>query len=377
MRIVLIRQRYRPDGGAERFVARAAEALGEQGVELTLISRHWPKTDAHLRHVRCDPWYWGGLWRDLSFAACACRMIRTLSADLVQAHERIPCCDVFRAGDGLHREWLYQRRRALGYLGRLRLLFNPHHYYTLWAEARTLRSPRLKAVICGSQMVRDEILAHFPIAPEKLHVLYNGIDCEHFHPRLQAAHRVAVRALLAIPEDLPLFVFVGSGFQRKGLDATLRALATLPADAGLLVVGQDKRQAAYVHLSSELGVGKRVWFVGRQEDPRPFYGAGDAFVLPALYDPSPNVILEAMACGLPVIASPKCGTAELICEGQTGFVRDALDMRGLATAMTVLLNKETSTAMGTAARTTILPYDLAQMGERFVRFYKDLLHTPV
>ncbi len=373
MRIVLIRQNYRPDGGAERFVTRAAEALGAQGVDMVLVARNWPQNAQGLHIERCNPPYIGSLSRDIGFARCACRRLPALQADLVQAHERIPCCDVFRAGDGTHREWLIQRRRTMGPWGRLRLSLNPRHAYTLWMERRTLLSPRLKAVICGSRMIRDEIARHFPIDPQKLVVLYNGVDCARFHPRVRD-ERSTVRARLGARDDQFLFLFVGSGFYRKGLRVAIEALAAMPrSDTGLVVVGRDRHGPRYAKLAARYGVGRRVWFVGAQSDPLPYYGAADALVLPALYDPSPNVILEAMACGLPVAASRQCGSAELLTEGASGFVRDALDVAGFRDAMTALAEPDVAPRMGTRARTDILPYDLAHMSGRFIEFYRGLL----
>ncbi len=372
MRIVLIRQRYREDGGAERFVARAAQALSAQGVAITILTRDWPKDTGDTHIERCNPPYLGSIWRDLGFALCACRRLRTLGADLAQSHERMGCADIFRAGDGLHRSWLAQRRRTTGPLGRIRLRLNPYHIYALAAEAKALTHARLRAVICGSRMVRDEIAAAFPQTAGKLVVLYNGVDCQRFHPDVKN-ERDALRRRYGIPPESVIFVFVGSGFYRKGLAQAMRAVALLSPPAGLLVVGQDRHEARYRTLAQDLGLSKRLWFAGRQTDPRPFYGAADAFILPALYDPSPNVVLEAMACGLPVITSLSAGTSELLVEGETGFIRDALDTGGFMKACAALLDPARRTAMGAAARRAIEPYDLRLMGERFVAFYEDLL----
>ena len=374
MRVVLIRQRYRPDGGAERFVARAAQALSAQGVEMMLVTRDWPKGAGDMRIERCNPRYLGSIWRDLGFALCACRRLRALDADLVQSHERMACADIFRAGDGLHRSWLAQRRRTTGVWGRIRLRLNPYHIYALAAEAKALTHPHLRAVICGSRMVRDEIAAAFPQTADKLVILYNGVDIQHFHPDARAG-RDEARRRHGISPEATVFVFVGSGFYRKGLAQAMAAVAQLPPSAGLLVVGQDRHEARYRRLGQTLGMSNRLWFTGRQTDPRPFYGAADAFILPALYDPSPNVVLEAMACGLPVVASRSAGTSELLVEGKSGFVCDALDTGGLAQACASLLDPARRVAMGQAARAAIEPYDLRLMGERFVAFYEDLLRA--
>jgi len=116
-RVALIRQRYAHDGGAERFVSRALDALKSHAVQLTLVTREWHGAEG-FEVLRCDPFYLGRLWRDWSFACAACRAVKRGSFDLVQSHERIACCDFYGAGDGVHREWFMQGARAQGPLGR-------------------------------------------------------------------------------------------------------------------------------------------------------------------------------------------------------------------------------------------------------------------
>ncbi|MHB1292964.1 MAG: glycosyltransferase family 4 protein, partial [Sulfuricella sp.] len=300
LRLALVRQRYTPYGGAERLVSNAIQALSAEGASLTVVTRRWETGEGH-GHLICNPPYLGSLWRDWGFARCVCGTLKKHSFDLVQSHERIACCDVFRAGDGVHREWLAQRRRILGSLGRLRLALNPYHHYVLAAEKKLFASPRLKAVICISRMVKEDIQRHYGVPDDKLHVIYNGVDTTHFHPSLAESHRQPTRSAFGIPPEAPLFLFVGSGFQRKGLAVLLRALAQLPESSHLLVVGRDKRTKALIRVAEQLGLTGRVHFAGGQEDVRPFYGAADVLVFPTLYEPFGNVALEAMACGLPVV----------------------------------------------------------------------------
>src|SRR5512147_1218730 len=103
-RVALVRQRYAHDGGAERFVSRALEALRSRDVRLTLVTREWRGGEG-FDVLTCNPFYLGRLWRDWSFARAVCRRLEAESFDLVQSHERLACCDVYRAGDGVHREW--------------------------------------------------------------------------------------------------------------------------------------------------------------------------------------------------------------------------------------------------------------------------------
>ena len=372
MKIALIRQRYTPFGGAERFVANAMEALGKEGAQLTIVTRQW-QTDGKTEALICDPFYLGSLWRNWGFARCVCRVLKQQRFDLVQSHERIACCDVYRAGDGVHREWLMQRRRVLRFFGKLGISLNPYHRYTLAAEQRLFHSPGLQAVICNSSMVRDEILQHFNIAPEKLRVIYSGVDTETFHPGLKTQHRSALRQHYAIPQDAPLFLFVGSGFERKGLHALLQAMAQLPVHCNLMVVGKDKAADRYRKMAMQLGIDTRIHFVGGQQDVRPFYGAADAFVLPTLYDPFPNAALEAFACGLPVVTSSKSGAAEFIRNGENGFVCDALDVTALASALTRLADPVYAASLAPRARETVSELTPAHMSGRILALYRSLL----
>lgn len=368
--IALVRQRYAQDGGAERFVSRALEALKSRDVSLTLVTRAWAGGDG-FEVIACNPFYFGRLWRDWSFARGVCRELKTKSFDLVQSHERLSCCDVYRAGDGVHREWLRQLARVRGPFGRLGLALNPYHLYAKRAEADMFASPRLRAVICNSKMVRQEIRQHFGLSDDKLRVIYSGVDTQVYHPDLRR-HRAEIRRRHGIPDDAALFLFVGSGFERKGVSALLRALATLPERACLLVVGRDKRLARYRRQADALGLGQRAVFAGSQADVRPYYGAADALVLPTLYDPFPNVALEAMACGLALITSTKSGAAELIREGENGFVVDSQDVDRLAQSLRAFLDGRRAAAMGAAARTTVESMTLENMGHELAALYQEL-----
>jgi UDP-glucose:(heptosyl)LPS alpha-1,3-glucosyltransferase len=368
LRIALIRQSYRPDGGAERFVSRALDALTSRGVQVSLFARRW-KSQAGITFERCDPPALGRLTRDRGFARAVCGKLKKQKFDLVQSHERLLCCDVYRAGDGVHRAWL-ERRGG----GRIpwRDRISPYHRYLLGTERAMFEGSRLRAVICNSRMVKDEILHYFAIDPAKLHVIYSGVDLDAFHPRHQDGRAERLRTL-GIPVDAPVFLFVGSGFERKGLAVLLQAMAQLPKPAWLIVLGQDKSAARYRALAEQLGVAARVHWAGVVPDPANWYGLGHALVLPTLYDPFPNVVLEAMASGLPIVTSTSCGGAELVREGGNGFVLKHEDVPGLVQAMTELLDTDRARMMGAVSRSTVSDYSLAAMTEQLLKLYSRLL----
>ena len=377
MRLALIRQRYSPYGGAERFLESALEALLERNVAITLYTREWPETRLQLiePHI-CDPFYVGNLWRDWGFERAVTREIARTKANLVQSHERVLCCDIYRAGDGVHAAWLEERLRGASALQRLRVSANPWHRYTLKRERALFASPWLRTVICNSRMVRDEIKQRFGLTDDRLPVIYNAVDSDIFSPEL-AQHRTRIRALHGIGDDAVVFLLVGSGYERKGVAAAMQALARLPEPSHLTIVGRDRNLKRYQRLAQRLNLASRVTFAGAQTDPRPYFGAADAFVLPSLYDPCPNAALEAMACALPVITSTKSGAAELIAEHDAGFVCASRDIQALAAHMQMLLQHGTRARMGASARRAVERLTLPAMTLELVLLYKRLLEASV
>src|ERR671925_516712 len=117
LRLAIVRQRYNPYGGAERFIARALPALEQ--------ADGW----GARRVLRVDPFHIGKVWRDWSFARAARAAWRREGFDVVQSHERIPGCDVYRAGDGVHRRWLELRKSSSAFFERVGVALNPYHRY--------------------------------------------------------------------------------------------------------------------------------------------------------------------------------------------------------------------------------------------------------
>jgi UDP-glucose:(heptosyl)LPS alpha-1,3-glucosyltransferase len=138
-------------------------------------------------------------------------------------------------------------------------------------------------------------------------------------------------------------------------------------------VGRDKHAARYQARARDRGVARRVTFAGPQADPRPYYGAADAFVLPTLYDPCPNAALEAMACGMPIVTSTRSGAAELAQAHEAGFVAPPGDAEQLAAHMRRLQERALRARLGMNARSAVLPLTAAAMTGQLIALYRDLL----
>lgn len=369
MKIALVRARYNPFGGAERFLNSAAAAIAVSGAAPTLLTRAWPESGGQIQHRIVDPSHLTKAGRETGFARAVQAIIAAKDYDLVQSYERIPGVDIYHAVDGVHAEWLHQRRRVQGALGRWGVALNPHHRAVLGLERGMYASPNLKAVICISELVKNNVMTRYGVDAAKCHVVYGDIDAEKFHPGLRAEHRQSMRAKLGIPETAPVAIFVGSGFVRKGVDAFLRTLARVEGAHGI-VVGHDKALPRFRRLAAQLGLGSRVTFTGGISDVRPYYGASDLYLMPTLYEPFGLVYGEAMACGLPAIVSTQAGAADWIKEGDNGFVVDPLDISANAAAMEKALADPT---MGRRAREAVLPHSREATAARYLALYRQLL----
>jgi glycosyltransferase involved in cell wall biosynthesis len=187
------------------------------------------------------------------------------------------------------------------------------------------------AVIAVSQALAGR-MEQIGIPSGKIAVLPNGVDAALFAP----PDRGAARAALGL--DGPVMIAVGNLLRSKGQDVAIRALAALPGWT-LLVVGGGADAAAFETLARALGVGDRVRFLGRvpHDDLARFYAAADVSVLASMREGWPNVLLESMACGTPVIASDVGGVREIVSAPEAGLVLAERTPEALAEAARALL----------------------------------------
>lgn len=382
MRIALVFNRFRSDGGTERITLNAFQALASDDVEWLVMARNWggPR-QGNVRYVQCNPFALGRSWRLLAFARAVRKRLQTMSADIVQSQVHLPEAEIYRADGGAHAEWLCQRRRRGGRLKRWWRAMEPYHRLKVRMERRMYASPRLRAVICNSEMVKADIQRQYPDCRADLHVIDYGIDATHFALNTERVGEGRyVREYLGIAEAAPVFAYVGSGFERKGLATAIRALATMSdSSAHLIIVGRDSRAWQYRYLAWRLGVSRQTHFMGAQSDIRPYLWAANALVHPALYEPFGLVVLEAMAAGLPAITSDRTGAGlALVTSPETGRILDALDTRGFARAMMELAKHAPGqrSVGNSACESAAAGYSLERMRTNLLNFYASLPGGP-
>ncbi len=316
MKLLFIKKKFHPYGGAELYLKRVIEILGKNA-EIHILTQSWPEDTSFIIHkLRPVPFF-----SEVFFAFQARQFVQHHKNEfpLTISFDRTIYQTIYRASDGCHLRWLKQRRFINSTLKCLSFKVNPHHLALRWLEEKCLKNSKM--IIVNSKMVKKDYEYFYgKELSAKCIVCYNGINLEKFSP-VEEEQKFHLRAELEIP-DGKIILFVGSGFERKGLIFLIKAMQLLPEDFKLVVLGRDKHLKHFQRLVYKLKLEKNIFFLGASKDIVRFYQMADVFVLPTLYDPFANVCLEAMACGLPVITTTANGVAEILEEGKNGFVMD-------------------------------------------------------
>ncbi|MFO1021412.1 MAG: glycosyltransferase family 4 protein [Planctomycetales bacterium] len=317
MHIALVRKNYSlKKAGAERYCVNLSRQLQKLGHQVTVIGE---TIDAELRdEVRFLPvpvrntTSWA---KNLSFARNAEQIVNNNRFDVVHGLSRTPGVDTFRVTDPLQAHWLQvYYSPTWNWLQHL----NPRHRTILQIERSIYQSDRIKRFIVQSRLDAELIQTYYQVPESKIRRVSNGIDLSQFHPGVREV-RDLVRRELGL-QDQPLLVFAGMDFRRKGLAWLIEALHHVDRrDTRLLVLGSGNVRP-YEKLAHRFNVGDRVIFAGRKQSMPRYYGAADLFVLPTIYEPFPNVNLEAMACGVPVITTSTAGGADIVVERENGYL---------------------------------------------------------
>jgi UDP-glucose:(heptosyl)LPS alpha-1,3-glucosyltransferase len=230
-----------------------------------------------------------------------------------------------------------------------------------WIQDAPYRKKSLQKIIAISGMVKQDMMHWYQIPEEKITVVYNGVDIEHFHPR-NRQYREEIRKRHGIGGDERVILFVSNNFRMKGLGFLIKASAKIEKKDHppfkLLILGRD-HQDSYLRLAREKGIFEEVVFAGSTNEPEKYYGASDFLVHPTFYDACSLTVLEALASGLPVITTQSNGASGIITQGQEGFViSDPRDDQVLVEKISFFLDREKVERASIAARQLAESYSL-------------------
>jgi UDP-glucose:(heptosyl)LPS alpha-1,3-glucosyltransferase len=357
-RIALLSDRLDPAlGGGPRWVSALAAQLAGAGHEVHLVSFDRGPLDLPGRHHALpDP-----LWPAARARALAPVLAR-IAPERVWSGGVGLGADVLQPQTGSEAWSLARFIAAMPPARRLRATLQPRTIARRIAMARFERRQCAAAgqIVAISERVREVLVARCSADPARIVVVPNGVAPDGFAPARLGGLRGASRAAFGAG-DAVLFLLAGHNLRLKGAAAALRALALLrgaaadarlqggAAEARLLLAGGPPDDGLR-RLAARLLPAEAVCFAGPVTDMAPCYAAADALVHPARWDAFGLVVAEAMAAGLPVIASTDTGAAAHLAEGRSGFIVAAEDVRGLAARMALLCEAPRRRAMGEAAR---------------------------
>jgi glycosyltransferase involved in cell wall biosynthesis len=349
-------------GGAERALARLLARMDRDRYALTVACLYGgdgpianeiramgiPVLDLGM----ASKWRWDALWR-------LCRLLRRRRPTILHTwmfHANIP-------------------GRVLGRLTGVPIVISGER--TMGMESRwrywlnRLTAPATDRVTCVSQQVADFAVNHVGIPQDKVVVIPNGIEVPDVEQPPGGRH---ARIELGLPTDQAVVGTVARLDPVKRLDVLLQALRSLP-DVYAVIIGDGPDRARLVTLSEGLELTGRVHFPGQQRDVWPWLAAMDVFALPSDWEGMSNALLEAMAAGLPVVATAVGGTLDVVVEGVNGFLVPPRDPNALAQAITRLLDDpDLRQRMGQAGRERVLQhFSVEQMVERTQNLYEQLL----
>jgi UDP-glucose:(heptosyl)LPS alpha-1,3-glucosyltransferase len=351
MKIGFVRRGYSSTGGAEAYLLRLANAVAAEGhTPMLVTSREWPEAawpnDLVVRLNATTP---------LDFAKEVERL--KVDWDVLFSLERIFSCDIYRAGDGVHRAWLERRAAFEPSLRRCFRWMNGKHRSLLKLEGNLFSQNGAGCVIANSEMVRQEIARNYKYPADRIEVIPNGYDAPPYSAVLRAERRTELR----IDSNAFVALFAGSGWERKGLRAAVAAAQAVPGMT-LLVAGRGN-SAAY-------SGARNIHFLGARADLQPDFAAADVFILPTIYDPFSNACLEAWASGLPVITTSANGFSEVLTDGVDGSIVSPGDIDALVETLKFWSADGKVAAIGNICRERAMHYSVQENTRRTLDLIK-------
>lgn len=361
-RIAFVIHDYDPNLGQGRYCVELAQRLnGRFTIDVHAASFRASEIP-NVRFLRVPAWRRGAFSTVFSFIAGAQRSLRRNPPDLIHAQ-------------GLSSWSADVITGHMCVAARTRKLPSPGWRANLFTRLVTpferafYRQRRARHLIAISRVLEAEIAGDYgwrrPVS-----VIYHGTDTAKFRPPAEASEKARLRERFGVPGGDWTWIFMGEAV--KGLRECIAALPSFPA-ARLLVVSRS-RMDAFESQARELGVRERVIFHGFDPKPEEAFRAADVFVYPNEYDPFGMVVTEAMASGLPCVVGKRIGAAELIADGEDGFLCDPLEPATVLAPLRQLAEtRDCAARIGLAARAKVSRYSWDACAEATAQVYERVL----
>lgn len=323
--IAIIRSGYSPFGGVEGHALSLIKGLLQRNIEVTLLTlpgQNWPLAHDHLKIVPMGISRGTRLMKVWGFNRMVNKYLCAEPHPVILSLDNVTTFTHLHAGGGTHKTFLKIRSQNENVFSNLFRLISPFHRYLLYLEKKGFENDKLLKVRCNSTMVFKDIQKDYHLPVHKLCIIPpGGVRWREMQEVFDAREQIAadLRKANHIDVNWKSLLFLGSGFERKGLGIAISGLSFMHDDYHLIVVGKD-RINPYIRISEKYGVAHRVHFLGPQKDGWRFAALCRALLLPSHYDPFGKVAAEGNAMGIPVLVSDKTGYADHVVHGQNGVI---------------------------------------------------------
>lgn len=315
MKLALVIFRYFPFGGLQRDMLAIAQAAQANGHQVSIFCGDWqgeqiPGID--VIEIKGSGFF--NIAGVKNFVSAFQKQFQRDQFDLLVGFNKLPGLDVYFAGDSCfahkaysERNWIYRLApRSRLYLAYERAVF---------LEASTTQ---ILSLVASEQKL---FARYYATQPERFYALPPGISTQHLVCSNPRAARMALCHELGLTLDTKIIVCLGSGYKTKGVDISINAFAELTKiianKIALVIVGKDDPYT-YRQQAAQAGIEQHVFFLGPRSPVGDLLHSADLLLHPARKELAGNVLLEAMLCGVPVVASAHCGYAHYIAEQQMG-----------------------------------------------------------
>lgn len=380
MKIALVIYKFLPSkGGGEGYLAGLARQLVERGHEVHVFAHDWEKSNRFIQFHTIPAMRFPKFLKEVSFVVNTRRALDAEDFDIIQVVGRALGMNVFNPHCGVEKAWLkqdYQSMRNPFYrsLKQITKFFSLRQNFILWLDKKQYTEEKVSRIIAISDMIKNDMIRYHHVDPQKITVIYNGVDTRRFNPARREDFRKVIRKKLSIGREFVL-LYISNNFRLKGLATLIRALGVLKqthTDFKAVIIGRGKK-SPYGKLAKRLGCLDNMLFLGSVSEIEKYYAASDLYVHPTFYDSCSLVITEALASGLPVITTKYDGASGLIDDGKDGFVmNDPLDYQKLAKMITVFFDEEVRQKASIAARIKAEKYPEEENCEKIIEVFREV-----
>lgn len=345
LRIAVVINSFITTGGAERYTVEVSRRLARE----------------HDVHVFCQQWSFEGTEKltfhkipryikkpsflDQLLFSFFCHRALDKSFDIVHTHSRIVNFDVLTIHCPCFKTYITEQKTFFKKtMTMISAATSPRVLAWLWLEKKQFAYDKKRLLIAVSENVKKNVQANYSLPDECFRIAYPGVDISMANKSNDDCYHKELRSKLGITVDDLVFLFVGTEFKRKGLDALLEGfkLVFRPNIKLLIAGGGGGKRKKYIELAAKMGLKDNVIFLGLVEQIESLYAIADVYILPTLSDPAPMAPIEAMFAGVPTImsCSQYCGAAEHIRNGEAFLLKDPTESNEIANSLRKLMNEE-------------------------------------